>query len=263
MSKSSWQSPENHLNEVSLKLLADGRIPAIHLAEFASVQQCRMLCSAIKQADVRRAAASTSPMTLIGSNFSNSQHLSKNQYFKAAQQSWTDLDAVTSQAGYHPLEQIVKRLTAIWPATVEVATEPGYGRYFAGGIKTRVAGSALHFDYVPVTKSEYRISSIVDQMSWNLYLDVPEHCGSTTIFNSPIAREEPRPQSVYWNNQLPTETVEGSVSYTFRPRIGEVVLINTRYPHSIDMENVNEGEWRAQTGSFIGRLPDEKLVLWS
>jgi hypothetical protein len=26
---------------------------------------------------------------------------------------------------------------------------------------------------------------------------------------------------------------------------------------------VAPGEWRAQTSSFIGRLPDNRLVLWS
>ena len=46
-------------------------------------------------------------------------------------------------------------------------------------------------------------------------------------------------------------------------QIGEVVIINTRYPHDVLVGEVAPGEWRAQTSSFIGRLPDDRLVLWS
>lgn len=202
-------------------------------------------------------------MMLIGSNLSNSRHLEKHQYFEAARQSWLDLKAVTDLAGYQPLAEIMSLLSASWPAAVQVASEPDHGRYFAGGIKTRVSGSALHFDYVPVTDLDYDIADIVDQLSWNLYLDVPADCGATTVYNAPVDRDLQMPTSPGWNNRLPPESVDGCERYTFVPRIGEVVLINTRYPHSIDMQGVREGEWRAQTGSFIGRMRDERLVLWS
>lgn len=269
MPERAWQTPpklfQQHFDEASLMALANGDVPAIHVPDFASKEQCQQLCMAIRQAQVARAAATTSPMTLIGSNFSNSKHLKKSQYFDAVRQSWVDLGAVTELAGYEPLTQIMALLSDIWPARVEVATEPSYGRYFAGGIKTRVSGSDLHFDYVPITETNYSIADVVDQLSWNLYLDVPADCGATTIYNAPVARDEVVPASPTgkWNNKLPSERVAGCEHYTFQPKIGEVVFINTRYPHSIDMSSIADGEWRAQTGSFIGRMPDERLVLWS
>ena len=57
--------------------------------------------------------------------------------------------------------------------------------------------------------------------------------------------------------------VEGAESFTFQPRIGEVVIINTRYPHDIIVENAAPDETRAQISSFIGRLPSDDLILWS
>ncbi|MEO1016605.1 MAG: hypothetical protein AAFY56_02790, partial [Pseudomonadota bacterium] len=57
--------------------------------------------------------------------------------------------------------------------------------------------------------------------------------------------------------------VDSAESFTFHPQVGEVVIINTRNPHDIIVENVRDGEWRAQTSSFIGRLPDDTLILWS
>jgi len=263
MPHSAWQTPPSQLDATSLMALVRGHVPAIHVSNFASKRQCQQLCNAIRQAHVARTAATTSPMTLIGSNFSNSTHLSKQQYFDAARESWNDLDTVTNIAGYQPLMQLIDLLSDVWPAAVDVATEPDYGRYFAGGIKTRVSQSALHFDYVPVTEKKYSIAEIVDQLSWNLYLDMPARSGATTVFNAPGRSDTVMPESSTWNNRLPSESVAGAEHYTFQPQVGEVVFINTRYPHSIEMDNVQDGEWRAQTGSFIGRMPDQRLVLWS
>jgi len=271
MPEERWNSAAQALTAASLEALAQGQLPAIHVREFATPAECRRLCAAIRTAAVNRVEASTSPMTLIGSNLSNSMHQEKSEYFKSAEQSWEELDVITHRADFHPVERVMETLTEIWSAPVAVASEPDFGRYFAGGIKTRVAGSPLHFDYVPVTTDKYSLRDIVDQLSWNLYLDMPTACGSTTIFNAPIdietftrstdrAKDEP---VRCWNNQLPADSVAGRESYTFRPTIGELVLLNTRYPHTVLMDDVREGEWRAQTGSFIGRLADQRLVLWS
>ena len=62
---------------------------------------------------------------------------------------------------------------------------------------------------------------------------------------------------------LDSRWVEESESYTFWPMIGEVVLINTRYPHEVIVENLAADEWRVQFSSFIGRLPNNDLILWS
>jgi len=186
MPEKRWNSAAQALTAASLEALAQGQVPAIHVRGFATAAQCRRLCAAIRTSAVNRIEASTSPMTLIGSNLSNSMHLPKREYFKSAEQSWEQLEAITRSADFRPVERVMEALSEIWSAPVAIATEPDFGRYFAGGIKTRVAGSALHFDYVPVTTDKYSLRDIVDQLSWNLYLDVPSACGSTTIFNAPI-----------------------------------------------------------------------------
>ncbi len=57
--------------------------------------------------------------------------------------------------------------------------------------------------------------------------------------------------------------IEDAQSFTFRPAIGEVVIINTRYPHEVIIDGLADGEWRVQISSFIGRLPNDELILWS
>jgi len=259
------------LNAANLRALTQGLLPAIHVREFASSEECHRLCTAIKSCAADSIEASTSPMSLIGSNLSNSMHLSKAQYFKAAEQSWQQLEDITRVADFRPLDRVVETLSGLWSAPVAVASEPLFGRYFAGGIKTRVAGSALHFDFAPITTDKYSIGKIVDQLSWNLYLDMPAATGSTTIYNAPIdtnVRAAPNAadgseMSGHWPNKLSPESVQDAEAYTFRPEVGELALLNTRYPHTVLMDDVKDGEWRAQTGSFIGRLADQQLVLWS
>lgn len=55
----------------------------------------------------------------------------------------------------------------------------------------------------------------------------------------------------------------GAQHYTFRPRRGELILFNTRYPHRVVVDRVPVGQDRIQVGSFIGRTKDDRLVLWS
>ena len=202
-------------------------------------------------------------MTLIGSNFSNNRGRRKPDYFEPVEPAYRDLQTIIEAANFDPLERLLNLLRAAWPDAVDVATEPGFGRYFAGGIKTRVHGSAPHFDYVPRFTVNYRIGEIVDQLSWNLYLEMPQHTGSTTLFNAPVAATRSTEERPNWNNRVDPQHIEGAETYTFRPEVGDVFLFNTRNPHTVIVDDIATDESRVQTGSFIGRLPDNALVLWS
>ena len=270
-----WQQAAHTLSASTLQELIESRLAAVHIRQFATPAECQRLCQALRHAAIDRRAATTSPMTLIGSNFSNCRGPSKDDYFATVEPAYRDLQMLTEAAGFDPLQRLLARLSAVWPAAVGVATEPGYGRYFAGGIKTRVQGSPLHFDYVPRFTTAYRIGQINAQLSWNLYLEMPQNTGSTTIYNAPVEalinadplmtyglNTDPKGSAV-WDNRLPPEQVDGAAAYTFRPEVGELVLFNTCNPHTVSVDQLTPGEWRAQAGSFIGRLADDSLVLWS
>lgn len=274
-----WQQVAHTLSANTLQELINGHLAAIHVRQFATAAECRRLCQALRHAAIDRRAATTSPMTLIGSNFSNCRGHSKDDYFATVEPAYRDLQTLTETAGFDPLQRLLAQLSTVWPEAVGVATEPGYGRYFAGGIKTRVQGSPLHFDYVPRFTRAYRIGQINAQLSWNLYLEMPQNTGSTTIYKAPIdaslkvdataadlALVDSQPGSVWdavWDNRLAPEQVDGAAAYTFRPEVGELVLFNTCHPHTVSVDQLAPGEWRAQAGSFIGRLDDDSLVLWS
>ncbi len=259
-----WQPPAHRLAEPALRALIAVEIPAIRLPNFATVDECRRLCRAIRDAADSGEAAITSPMRLIGCNFSNHGAGSKEDYFGLVEASYSKVGSLISAAGFDPLARMASRLRTIWTARVSTAEEPGFGRYFAGGIKTRTEGSWLHYDFTPHTAAGCAIGGIVDQLGWNLYLDLPANTGHTTTYNRPVPREGGRIGS---GNALSLGLdrgwIDGAESFTFRPQIGEVVIINTRCPHEITMEHLAPGEWRVQISSFIGRLPDDELILWS
>lgn len=262
--KTSWQGAAEKLDESSLRALLAGEVPAIRMEGFASAKECASFCAAIEEGAAASRAAETSRMTLIGVNFSNYAGQSKEGYFEQVEPSYRAVGAITARAGFDPLQRMIECLRAIWPAHVGVAAEPEHGRYFAGGIKTRTTSGNLHYDFAPHTAPGFAIAGIVDQLGWNLYLDMPRNTGATTTFRRAVPRDGGKAGSGAARAlNLDRGYVGGAESFTFQPRIGEVVIINTRHPHDIRVENAAQGETRAQTSSFIGRLPNDDLILWS
>ncbi len=259
-----WREPANGLTEASLRALIAGDIPAIRIPDFASSAECERLCQAIRRAPAKGDTAVTSPMNLIGCNFSNHGADGKENYFARVAPSYREVTAITSEAGFDPLRRMLERLHNVWPGTVTIAEDPQYGRYFAGGIKTRTQGSRVHYDYAPHTAPGHVIAQVADQLGWNLYLALPANTGQTTTYNRPIPRGDgARGSGNALSLALDPRWVSGAEAYTFRPREGEVVMINTRYPHEVVMEDVAPEEWRVQASSFIGRLETDELILWS
>ena len=260
-----WSPPSEQLDEAALRALMDGEIPAIRLPAFATADECGRLCRAIADAgDGMVSAAVTSPMNLIGCNFSNYVGRSKADYFEQVAPSYDNVGALLSAAGFDPLTRMHKRLRENWPERVSIASEPGFGRFFAGGIKTRTDGSRLHYDYTPHSVADYVIGTVRDQLGWNLYLDLPKNTGHTITYNSALPRDGgPRGSGNARSLGLDRKCIEGAEPFTFRPVVGEVVIINTRYPHEVIIEDLAAGELRSQISSFIGRLPSDELILWS
>lgn len=258
-----WSEPRRRLDRDALNALIDGDLAVVRIEGFATPDECATACRAIRDPSLGRRAATTSPMDLIGSNFSNHAGPRKADYFDTVPGAFQDQQAVFAGA-FDVMGRIFALLSGAWDNDVDYACEPEpYGRYFAGGIKTRVQPSHLHFDYVPHFSPEYAIGQVVDQLSWNLYLEMPDGTGETTLYHSPVSRHTRPPTTGTSYTSLPESFVEGAESYSFRASVGELVLFNTRNPHRISVEDVQPGQSRIQVGSFIGRTTDDRLVMWS
>lgn len=259
-----WRAPAEILTEESLRALIEGEIPAIRVAAFATLDECKACCAAIRRRAAEARDAETTSMSLLGANFSNYDGATKAGYFDMVPSSYRTVGAIFKEAGFNPLDRMLERLGNFWPASVEIAEEPSFGRYFAGGIKTRTVSGHLHYDFAPHTAEGYAIAKITDQLGWNLYLDMPQNTGETIAYRQPVARDGGKvgygPARAL---NLDRDVVEGADAFTFSPRVGEMAIINTRYPHDIVVDKASPGEWRAQISSFIGRCRDDRLILWS
>lgn len=259
-----WQPPPTRLSGAALCALFAGEIPAIRLPDFATTDECARLCRVVAVAADLASAAQTSPMNLIGCNFSNHAGAVKADYFAQVAPSYRDIGALFAAAGFEPLQRMLACLRDNWPQPVDIAAEPGFERYFAGGIKTRTSGSRLHYDFAPHTAADYAIGRVRDQLGWNLYLALPRNTGHTIAYNRAVPRHgTPMGSGPARGLELDRKCIENTESFMFRPAVGEVVIINTRYPHEVIVDDLAAGEWRVQTSAFIGRLPDDQLILWS
>ncbi|MFT5394341.1 MAG: hypothetical protein ACI8PT_004552 [Gammaproteobacteria bacterium] len=261
-----WKAPVDGLTNAALDALVSGDIPAIHIPCFASSTECDQFVTALNSSAGRE--ADTSPMRLVGSNFSNHHGRDKDAYFQTVSASKANLSALTA-ASFDPVERLISQLQRIWDGSVTIANEGSpYGEYFAGCVKTRVAGSALHYDFVPDMVSNYSIAEISAQLSWNLYLEMPTQTGETTLFNRRVdpandrERREPGAKA-RWENLVKSSTVEGVAQYNFRAQVGELVLFNTRCPHTVTVSSIASHERRTQIGGFAGLTPRRDFILWS
>ena len=262
----SWHESSTTLSRDALDALLRCDIPAIEVQDFATPTECAQFVAAMSQ--VPGYDAHTSPMRLIGANFSNHYHAGKHAYFHAAAQARARLRLVV-ESSFDPVARLLSNLRRNWPGEAQVAREGrADGQYFAGCIKSRVQGSPLHYDFVPDMVTDYTISAITAQLSWNLYLEMPSDSGETTIYKKwpdprrDLVAREPEAQA-QWNNLVNPCAVEGCERFTFRAKPGELVMFNTRCPHSIAMQPSDSRERRVQIGGFAGLTTDGDFILWS
>ncbi|MFD2855108.1 hypothetical protein ACFSZS_10395 [Seohaeicola zhoushanensis] len=64
----------------------------------------------------------------------------KSEYFKAVVEARKDLNDVLSRS-FDPVQRLIEKLRAVYPASVDVASEPELGEYYAGIIRLASQGS--------------------------------------------------------------------------------------------------------------------------
>ena len=259
-SRSTWtSSAEQPLNGQTLRQLLDNRLAAIRIPGFASPEECRGFAAAARQGKMKAYSVGRRIGYIGMAQYEYRWGRPKEDFFAAVPAAQRDVQDVLA-ASFDPIERLMGLLRAVWPSPVEIAREP-MGEYFAGIIRFAGEGVDLHADWAPLNAPGYAIGAIDGQLGWNFFAEELPEGGLTTLHNAPW-NPEVAPGEIPPSYGLDRAVVAGAPSITYRPTAGDVVLFNTRNPHEISGGPPGQGD-RISIGSFIGRMPDNRLVLWS
>jgi hypothetical protein len=251
---------EVSLSTESLKLLLANEIPAIRIKGFATPEECAGFATAMRSGS-RKSYRVETPIEYIGiSQYEFRWDRGKRDYFDAVPKAFADQKYVFDRS-FDPMARLIKVFAQCWPTPLDLAQDE-YGPYFAGIIRFASSGIGLHADFAPFNMPGYAIANIDAQIAWNLFVEAPASGGITTVHNAPWTPviEPGVPPTSYG---LPPESVAGSESFQYAPTVGDVVLFNSRNPHEVSPGHPADGRGRLQIGSFIGRLPDQSLALFT
>jgi hypothetical protein len=252
---------EAELSRESLAALLVDEIPAIRIRNFASHAECAAFAAAVRRAGLRYYSVARRIGYIGMAQYEYRWNRPKEDYFRDVPAADEKREAVQRES-FDAMHRLVDRLAEHYDAgRVGIAAET-LGSYYAGIIRQASEGVDLHADFAPFNSPTYVIGTVDAQLGWNFYAEALVAGGETTVHHAPWTPEI-KAGEIPQSYDLPRETVAGAETFTFTPDLGDVVIFNTRNPHEIAGGQSAPGRERISIGSFIGRLPNRDLVMWS
>lgn len=256
------QNTAAELSAESLAALIRNEIPAIRIEDFATAEECAAFSEAVHTSPDLKSYSVATPTHYLGLVMYEYRQDGgrKAEFFDAVPAAVAAQEKLYAQSVDVP-ERFRSMLGAYHPqGEIRVPSEPGFGDYCPVVVRIATNGVHLHADYAPYNSPDWAIGEIEDQITWNLYTQCPSAGGETTVYNSPwIPAEGEDPARGLPGGDI--ETDSSIQSFTFAPKVGEVVLFNPRNPHKIAAGETS-GEGRVSIGSFLGTKGND-LLMWS
>lgn len=250
-----WKSFDAYpLTQENLYGLIDNTIPLIRIPEFGTIEEAEVLAERFLRFASRSNSVET--VTRLGiSQYEQGTVGGKDNYFSLAEKAWSDLTKVC-ETTFNPVMKVMETLRPYF-ADVDILTEEGYGRYFAGVAKLRTGKTPLHSDFPLFGAIDWAISKMVAQLSWNFYLRLPNRGGELKIWDKLWQEEDDQflVKGTYYHDE---QVVSNISSITVKPILGELIIFNARNFHT-----VLPAQNRIAVGSWLSLMPDGSLRLWS
>lgn len=116
----------------------------------------------------------------------------------------------------------------------------------------------LHMDFAKYDGPDWSIGEVAHQLSWNLYIRGQSKGGECVVHNRPW-KPEYEAMKVDGSYHYNRAVVEGAEAKSNPFVEGDLVLFNSRNFHEVGDSQAN----RITMSSFIGRFPNQDVVLWS
>lgn len=252
---------EAPLTRESLLAVLNNEIPAIRIRNFASDEECARFSAAVDAVGYKFYSVARKIGYIGLAQYEYRWDRPKADYFKDAELAYQQQQALISRS-FDAVQRFIDTLQQYADGTVRIASEAGLGRYYAGIARIAGEGVDLHADWAPLNSPTYEIARIDAQLGWNFYAEELISGGETIVHNAPW---DPQcaPGEIPKSYGLDYAIVEGAPKFAFTPTKGDVVIFNTRNPHEIAGGTGGPGHTRISIGSFVGRMPNKDLVLWS
>lgn len=253
-----WETTEElPLNAESLTMLFENRIPALRIKQFATPEECEALVVQAHLLGFDSYQEVSPRIDRIGITVFEYNKVGKDEYFRAVNRANAGQQRITS-ASFNPLKRIMAEIQECTNTTVRIASEPSYGNYYAGLTRKMEQGTLLHIDYASAEQPKWEVGTVVTQLVWNLYLKLsPSNQGKTQIYNRQWYPEDEvyKIDSYGYSNTV----VAGANKIVFQPKVGDVVIFNTRNYHTVEPIDGH----RVTFTSAMGLLPNDEIVFWS
>jgi hypothetical protein len=261
----SWVThDELELSADALAALLANEIPAIRIQGFASAAECDAFSAAVAASEHMRDYTTVKPGAAgyIGVSQIEARQApgGKPGYFARIPDQLAALEALQAES-FDALERFMETLAECAPAGVGIAHEPGHGDYFPCIVRRASGGLHRHYDYAGDNSPDWAIGAVDAQITWNLYTQSTAAGGETEVFNQP-GRAAERGDARARKGIPLDDLAPDAESVVFAPTAGDIVLFNSRNPHEVRAGHGADGRARIAIGSFVGRLPGGRLVLW-
>jgi hypothetical protein len=249
---------EHQLTSESFRALLENRIPYIRIGAFATRDECEGVIAAATRHSGFNAYRNVEPrIDRIGNTVFEYNNISEDAYFSNNAEANRIQERIFSDA-FDPVCRMMRRLNERTGLRARRATRATGAPYYAGLIRRIEQGTLLHIDFAPAEQGTWDVAQVQNQLAWNLYLrtsDTDE--GRTHIYERQWRpTDDAHREGSYgyaWH------LVDGGRKVDFLPRVGEVVIFNTRNYHYVDR---TEGE-RVTVTSAMGDLRHGEIVFWS
>jgi hypothetical protein len=247
------------LSRELLDAVFENEIAGVRIPQFVSPDACRIGAEAVKADGFDYYETVDPPLGRIG--IAQYDHrMDKPSYFRLAAAAHETRQRIFAGAG-DPVELVIDALGKAWPGKVGLAGEDAYGAYFAGIVRVTVGGIRMHCDWGPQDAPGWLIDSVTGQLAWNIFYDVTETGGETTVYERPWTPELEAFADQESFGFYQAAAVADRARYEVDPGRGELVIFSSRNLHSV-APATGDGV-RISASSFVGRLPNGSLALWS
>lgn len=256
---------ENDLFELNKKhfdMLLEFRIPAIRWRRFISEEKAHRVADRLGDTAFRNYDhLNDIPVDQLGVCHNQYASDPKSEYFGRIEEVQKAVDQIYDGIMGNPVQEVARAVATKCEREVSTFEEPGYGRYFAGAFRSFRGHGRLHVDCAPLhIATDWAVTRISSQLTWNLYFNVPETGGELVIHDT-VHTPENDGMRVEGDYYFPDEVLDPDCqSLRVQPGVGDLIIFNTQNFHEIlgtpDVARISQT-------SFMGIKPDGSVGLWS